>query len=137
MNIILFFSHNLNEDQVNDAKLNLKVDKFIKLDLNLQALFSNVSPEITNLNDFSKPFLEFLDKTAKKGDYALIQGDFGLCYILISYCFKIGVVPIYSTTRRDVRVDKDGIKVSAFKHVRFREYENFIFTKEEKWLKKL
>ncbi|MCI6989281.1 MAG: CRISPR-associated protein Csx20 [Campylobacter sp.] len=74
MRMFLFFSHSLNKDQINDAKLNLKVDEFIKLEPNLQTLFSNVSPEIANLSDFAKPFLELLDKTAKKGDYALIQG---------------------------------------------------------------
>lgn len=122
MKMFLFFSHSLNEDQINDAKSNLKVDEFIKLEPNLQTLFSNVSPEIADLSDFAKPFLELLDKTAKKGDYALIQGDFGLCYILINYCLKLGLIPVYSTTKRDVKVDKDGVKISTFKHVRFRKY---------------
>jgi hypothetical protein len=125
MNMFLFFSHKLTPEQIEDAK-KLGVDEFIELPKYLQELWSNVPPELEKLDEYIKPFYEFLEKNAKKSDLALIQGDFGLSCKLASFCKEKGFIPVYSTTQRKaVEIKKDGkiIKTSEFKHIKFRRYE--------------
>ena len=59
-------------------------------------------------------------------DYVLVQGDFGACCLMVDYARRLGLLPIYSTTRREVHEEclKDGSirLVRSFRHVRFREY---------------
>lgn len=118
----LFFSHELSEEQINDAKTSLKVAEFKVLPKDLQDKFSNVPPSLDNLDDYVRDFYEYIDKNAKKGDYVLISGDFGLCFKLINYAKAKSLKPVYATTKRDVTKDENGIKQSIFKHVRFREF---------------
>ncbi len=125
MRMFLFFSHKLTSEQIEDAKKNLKVERFIYLPKDLQQLFSNVPAENECLEEFKKPFEEYLSKNSQKGDYVLLQGDFGLIYLLIDFSKRVGLVPVYATTKRVViekRVDNKTVKISQFKHIRFRRY---------------
>jgi len=36
------------------------------------------------------------------GDYVLIQGDFGAVYIKVNFAFSVDLIPVYSTTEREV-----------------------------------
>jgi hypothetical protein len=120
----LLFSHKLTPEQIEDAKKSLKIKEFIYLPKNLQKKWSNVPPELEDLSEYAKEFEEFI-KSANKGDYVLIQGDFGLVYKMVSYSKKLSLKPIYATTKRvSKEIKKDGkiIKISEFKHIRFREY---------------
>lgn len=118
----LFFSHELSEEQINDAKTSLKVAEFKALPKDLQTKFSNVPPSLDNLDDYVRDFYEYIDKNAKKGDYMLISGDFGLCFKLVNYAKAKSLKSVYATTKREVLKDENGIKQSIFKHVRFREF---------------
>lgn len=120
--IHLFFSHDLSEEQINDAKASLKVAEFKTLPKDLQTKFSNVPPSLDSLDDYVRGFYEYIDKNAKKGDFLLVSGDFGLCFKLINYAKTKSLKPVYATTKRDVLKDENGIKQSIFKHVRFREF---------------
>lgn len=120
--MFLLFSHTLNETQKIDAKNSLGITEFVALPSNLQEKFSNVPPEISSLDEVAKPFYEFLQKSAKKGDYVLIQGDFGLTFLLVNFCLKNGLIPNYATTKRDVLMDENGVKKTVFHHERFRKY---------------
>jgi hypothetical protein len=125
--MFLFFSHRLTPEQERDARENLGVEKFLYLPENLQKVFSNIPPEMDNeeLKHYVKQFGEFLLENSTPGDYALIQGDFGVVYNLVNFAKSIGVVPVYATTKRVVKEIKDGdkiIKQSQFKHIRFRKY---------------
>jgi hypothetical protein len=125
MKMFLFFSHKLTPHQIEDAQ-KMGIDEFVELPKNLQKLWSNVPPELENLDEYIKPFYEFLEKNAKKNDYVLIQGDFGLSCKLASFCKEKGFIPVYSTTKRKaIEVKKNGkiIKTSEFKHIKFRRYE--------------
>lgn len=124
MKLFLFFSHALTNEQILDAKNSLKISEFVNLPDDLQGIFSQVPAEFNEdeLKDYAKPFFDYLDEFAKKGDFVLIQGDFGLSFLLVNYCFKNELIPLYATTKRDVLIDKDGIKKSVFKHVKFRRY---------------
>jgi len=64
--------------------------------------------------------------TRNENDYVLIQGDFGACYIIVNFAFEIGLIPIYSTTRRAAveKHENDGsVKlIHQFNHQMFRKY---------------
>ncbi len=125
MKMFLLFSHKLTPEQVKDAKENLGVDEFIYLPKNLQEKFSNVPPEIDDIKEYSKIFINFLEKNALSEDYVLIQGDFGVVFWVVKYCKKNNIKAVYATTKRVVKeevIDGKVVKISEFKHVRFRRY---------------
>ena len=124
-NLHLFFSHRLTEEQIIDAKENLKVEEFVYLPKDLQQLFSNVPPELEDLGEYVRPFVKYLLKNAKVGDYILLQGDFGLVYRLVEVAKSLGLIPVYATTKRvaiEKNIDGKSVKISEFRHIRFRRY---------------
>ena len=124
MRMFLLFSHKLTEEQIEDAK-NLGIEEFIYLPKDLQEKFSNVPPEIEDIREYSKSFINFLKNNAKNNDYVLIQGDFGVVFNVVEFCKENNLIAIYSTTKRVVKEQKiDGkiVKTSEFKHIRFRRY---------------
>jgi len=125
MKMILLFSHTLTPEQKEDAKETLKVDKFIYLPKNLQKLWSNVPPEIENLDDYLEPIFNYLKENLKKKDYVLVQGDFGATCKTAEFVKSLEAVPVYATTKREVVEKKEGdkvVKISTFKHVMFRKF---------------
>ena len=123
--MFLLFSHKLTPTQEADAKATLGVDKFITLSDNLQKLWSNIPPQLEELEEYLKPLKEYLKTNANSGDYVLIQGDFGGCYNMVNFVKSIGLIPIHSTTTRDVvekTVNGKVEKFSRFEHVIFRKY---------------
>ena len=46
-------------------------------------------PEIDDIKEYSKDFMEFLNQNAKKDDFVLIQGILGLCFVLLNIVNKI------------------------------------------------
>jgi hypothetical protein len=55
----------------------------------------------------------------------LVQGDFGVVCEIVKFCKERKVKAVYATTKRVVKeMEKDGkkVKISEFKHIRFREY---------------
>jgi hypothetical protein len=126
MNLLLLFSHSLTPDQLDDARAQGIMD-VIALPADLQAAFSHVPPGLPSLLAYAQPFCHFIGQYARPGDRVLIQGDFGLTYLLVDFCRQQGLTPIYATTERSVSetVNDDGsvTKKSTFRHKRFREYE--------------
>lgn len=118
----LFFSHQLSDEQIKDAKTSLNITEFKALPKDLQTRFSNVPPSLDSLDDYAKGFYEYIDKNTKKGDFLLISGDFGLCFKLITYAKAKSLKPVYATTKREVLKDENGVKQSIFKHIKFREF---------------
>jgi len=124
--MLLFFSHKLTDSQKADAKRSWGVEEFLYLPSDLQSLFSNVPPELESLKEYAKPLTGFLKKNSKEGDMALIQGDFGLVNILVKEAEKNGVIPVYSTTKREAvekEIEGKSVKISKFEHIRYRRYE--------------
>ena len=124
-NMILIFSHELTAAQVNDAQDGFGVCEFIKMPQMLQDKWSNVPPELSNLDDFIESFKNFIKVKAKTGDIVLVQGDFGATYGIVEFCKKLGVKAVYATTKRIIKegfVGNQVVKSSVFEHVRFREY---------------
>ncbi|ADC69270.1 conserved hypothetical protein [Methanocaldococcus sp. FS406-22] len=126
--MFLLFSHKLTEEQIKDAKESLKVDEFIYLPKELQELWSNIPPDIEDIEDYIKPIKDFLKKYAKPKDYVLIQGDFGATYKMVNFAIDNDLIPIYSTTKRivkDIYKDRKIITIRKFEHCRFRKYEAY------------
>jgi hypothetical protein len=126
--MILLFNHTLTNAQKEDAKSSLDVKEFITLPKELLYIWSNIPTETESLFVLLTPIREFISKEARKGDYILIQGDFGATYAMVEFTKSLGLIPVYATTKREVIETKEGekvIKKSIFKHERFREYEKF------------
>jgi hypothetical protein len=123
--MILLFSHELTQDQKSDAKENLGVVEFIKLPIDLQNLWSNIPPELEELDNYLEPIKDFIKKNIQREDFALVQGDFGATCRISSFVKSIGATPIYATTRRDVEereINGKIVKTSVFEHIRFRRF---------------
>jgi len=121
----LLFSHNLTSQQIADAKKNLGVVKFIALPSDLQKLWSNIPPNLMELDAYLEPLKAYLRKEAKEGDVVLIQGDFGGCYAMVNFVKSLNLTAVHATTTRNVeekRVNGKVVKTSVFEHVRFRKY---------------
>jgi len=125
MKMFLFFSHKLTNEQIEDANISLKIYKFISLPQNLQNLWSDIPADLESLDNYLTPFKNYLRLSVKKGDYVLIQGDFGAVVEMVTFAKSLDLIPIYATTKRvSKEIKKDGkiIKISEFKHIRFRKY---------------
>jgi len=123
--MFLLFSHTLTKEQIEDAEVTLKVNEFVYLPKDLQEKFSNVPPNIEDIVSYSKIFISYLEKNLKKNDIVLIQGDFGVVYNIVEFCKRNGIIAVYSTTARvskEKEVDGKIIKVSEFRHIKFRKY---------------
>lgn len=123
--MILLFSHKLTDTQIKDAKESLNVSEFRYLPLHLQKLFSQIPADLKDIREYLKPIDEFLIKDAKRGDFILIQGDFGAVYHFVNLAKKLHLTPIYSTNKRvakEIFRENKLIKVSEFEHIIFRRY---------------
>ena len=122
MNIAILLSHILTQPQIDELKNLYRCENIIYMPEEIKAKWMNIddnsSPEI---------FKEFLLANLKKGDYVLIQGEWGMTYKLINFAKKNGFIPLFSRTGRNVQERKEGdktIKVSVFEHKGFRKYED-------------
>ncbi len=127
MNLYLIFNHSLTPEQETDARRSMGAEQILELPKELKPLWSQVPPDLPEIAAHVKPVQNWLLTCAKPGDYLLIQGDFGACFLLVNFAFAHGFVPIYATTGRKVteEMQPDGsIRVTRqFRHERFRKYE--------------
>ena len=125
--MILLFSHKLNDKQIENAKKDFAISKFVYLQKEFQYIWSHINPDIKTLENTLEPICKYLENTVSKGDIVLIQGDFGACFIMVNLCKKLGAIPVYATTERITKeyINDDGKleKKSIFEFRRFREYE--------------
>ena len=124
--LYLLFNHSITKQQKKDARENLGVDLFIDLPPDLKALWSQIPPNLAKISDYLAPLKEWLAGNAGDEDYVLIQGDFGACFIMVSFACEKGLIPVYSTTRREAEEEYDEkgiIKMThRFQHQIFRRY---------------
>jgi len=126
-NFFLLFSHTLTDEQIEDARRTLNVQDFIPLPEELQARWSDVPPEVETVDEYLQPVFTWLLNQSQPGDYLLVQGDFGAVCLTVAFARKHGLVPVYSTTKRQAVETHlpDGTvqKQNTFRHVRYREYQ--------------
>lgn len=120
--VFALFSHTVLEDQKKELKERYSCEEVVYLPKELQVLWSNVEVDSNHSEKFSK----FLEENSTKEDLVIIQGEWGLVYKMINFAKKIGLIPIYSFSRR-VSTEKveNGtvVKTSCFKHIEYKEYE--------------
>ena len=123
--MFLLFSHKLTNEQIISAQRDLNCKNLVYLPEELQNLWSNIPPKEEGYK-YLVNFETFILTNYKKGDFALVQGDWGYTYHMVNFCKKIGVIPIYSTTERNSKdiINDDGSisKISLFKHVIYKRY---------------
>jgi hypothetical protein len=124
--MFLLFNHNITDKQIEDAKLTLGVEKFVELPEDLQVIWSQITPEgDLPIEDLNK-IINWLKGRADKNDFVLVQGDFGAVCYMVSACFNLDLIPIYSTTKRfsfEKKLENGNIeKRSIFEHICFRRY---------------
>ena len=124
--LFLLFSHKLTAAQMQDARQALQAAEFIALPEALQARWSNIPPEIAAIQEHLRPVFDWLGAQSQAGDYVLAQGDFGAVFLTVEFARMHGLIPVYSTTRRQVveTTLPDGTVQAqhTFQHVRYREY---------------
>lgn len=125
-NLFLVFNHRFTPQQENDARISLGVGRIVSLPATLQQRWSDIPPDFPEIGAFLEPFKEWLSSEARDGDYILIQGDFGACYLMVNFALERKLVPIYSTTDRlaiEEQQENGAVKlVHHFQHQAFRKY---------------
>jgi hypothetical protein len=133
--LILLFNHQLTPAQEADAIEHLGVEIFFYPSDEIRRLWSQIPPELTILSDYLRPVYTWLETQSAAGDFVLIQGDFGACYAMVQAAFRMNLIPIYATTRREAvenQLPDGSIQLThQFRHVKYRKYadhsqENFI-----------
>lgn len=124
--LLLLFNHTLTRDQQDAAQRELGITQIVTPPLLQQQLWSNIPADAELLLPFIEPLVTWLRDVGTEGDYILIQGDFGACFLMINQALNLGMIPIYSTTARqatEVHQDDGRVRLEhVFQHVRFRQY---------------
>ena len=124
--LFLLFSHSITSVQEKHAKKELSVEHIIVPPAAVRSLWASLPPEVESLQSLLEPVTSWLKGASKTGDYVLIHGDFGACYLLVQYCLETSRIPIYSTTERkavETELDNGTIRLThEFCHVRYRNY---------------
>jgi len=124
--LFILLNHDISEAQREDAE-KFGISRFLPLPPDLKAIWGSIPAEPDTIDDILHPVKQWLGTNAAPGDFALIQGDFGACWIMVNFAFENNLVPVYATTARkavEIRQADGSIKtVREFKHVRFRRYE--------------
>jgi len=124
--MFLLFNHRITTLQKYDATDTLGVCRFLSLPDKLQNLWSQVPPDLPGISNYLVPICAWLEQNAAAGDYILIQGDFGACFLMVNFAFEHGLIPIYSTTDREAieeHVGDGSVSLThRFRHRIFRRY---------------
>ena len=114
--------------QESDARRCLGITVFIDPPADIQTLWGQVPSELETLANYLQPVRNWLAAHAKPRDYILIQGDFGACFLVAQMAFKLDLIAVYATTRREAVEEPlpDGsVRLThQFRHVIFRKYEH-------------
>ena len=124
--LFLLFNHSLTATQAEHAIQEPGVHKIHEPPSNISRLWANIPPEPASINDFLTPVYKWIDSNMAEGNFILVQGDFGACYLVVQYARAHGVIPVYSTTERQAvekLLDNGSVQLThTFQHVRFRQY---------------
>lgn len=124
-NLIVLMSHNMTENQKEDAYKTLKVKDILESNQDIKNIWSNIEPKSSLDLSRLDLVIDWIKKNSRKGDYILVQGEFGATFYIVDYCFKSNLIPIYATSKRQVIEEIQGDKIitnRTFKHEGFRKY---------------
>ena len=124
--LFLLFNHKITPLQEADARLSLGVREIMEPSDEILMLWRRIPPNEEKIKGYLSPIRDWLEDQAEKGDYILIQGDFGACFLMVRFAFEMGYVPVYSTTEREAMEThgEDGsvTLTHRFQHRIFRRY---------------
>lgn len=101
-------------------------------------LWKSVPPEDTIPPYFLNKITTWLAGITGPRDYVVIQGEFGISFYVVQWCYANSRIPIYATSHRKMKeiIDKEKIiSRREFQHVNFRQYPVYSkrdIVKEEK-----
>jgi hypothetical protein len=124
--LFLLFNHLLTDAQADQAGRELGVHNIIVPPEDISRRWTAIPPEPESIRNILKPVFSWIDSSMSTGDYLLVQGDFGACYLVLEHIRTTGIIPVYATTRRratETRLNESTVQLShTFSHVRFRKY---------------
>lgn len=124
--LFLLFNHTITPAQKNQARQKLAVTNIVVPPAEISELWGALPAADKALLPCLQPVIAWLDQHAVKGDYVLIQGDFGACYLLVRHALEKGYIPVYATTERQAvekGLEDGGVELThTFRHVCFRRY---------------
>ena len=122
----LIFNHQFTAVQEMDACASLGVRNIVNLPAELQELWRNIPPDLPEIKNYLDPIQKWLSSQANEGDHVLIQGDFGACFLMVNFAFEHNLIPVYSTTQREVVEEEQpngAVRLTHhFQHQIFRKY---------------
>ncbi|MBN2722880.1 MAG: hypothetical protein JXR95_02285 [Deltaproteobacteria bacterium] len=128
MKIFVLFNHELTNEQKTDIQ-SMGIDEIIIPSEKVTSYWKNIKPSGEIDTDFLKEISVDIDRRLNKGDYILIQGEFGNTFYMVEFAFSRGFIPVYATTTRQYEETKfhDGSILTGhvFRHVSFRKYIRF------------
>ncbi len=126
--MLVLFNHTLTEEQAEDARASLGVDRFLDPPEALRVLWAQVPAEVEDLRGPLAPVRRWLEATGRAGNFLLVEGDFGATWLVVGWALELGLVPVHATTRREAREERgpDGAVHTehVFRHVRFRKFHS-------------
>jgi len=124
--LFVLLNHEMTSKQKQEAHDRFVVDDIVRLPKPLKELWARIPVEGELDQALLSRFTDWLEKNAKKGDYILIQGEFGAAFYLVDFCFSAGFIPIYATSprRSTEEMNGDGTveRKLTFYHTNFRRY---------------
>jgi hypothetical protein len=124
--LFLLFNHLLTDSQADQARQELGVENITVPPDDISSCWANIPPEPASIRNVLEPVFSWIDTNISAGDYLLVQGDFGACYLVLEHISNCEIVPVYATTRREAveqRMDDNTVRLThTFRHVRFRIY---------------
>jgi len=126
INMFLLFSHQLSPEQKTSARKKWGVTDIVAMPEPLRKIWSQIPPKPSGIGNDLSPIKHWLNDNGQAGDLALIQGDFGATYLMVTHTLTLGLIPIYATTNRQacekIRPDGSIVMEHIFRFHRFRIY---------------
>lgn len=122
----LLLNHPLTTPQEEELQTVFGCGPIHELPEELREAWAQVPPDLEDLRGYAGPFIRWMAEQSREGDVLVVQGDFGLTFLVVRWALEKGRLPLYSTTERDYsgRAGEDGsvLNLHRFKHERFRRY---------------
>lgn len=127
--LIVLLSHDITDEQLQEAQTRFKCQKVIYPPPELQSIWSQIPSAGELTGQEVMPFIDFLADNSTSGDFILIQGDYGMVFVLVDWALDNVRIPVYATSRRQAVENQlpDGSTAifRQFRHVNFRKYKRF------------
>ncbi len=101
LKLLLLFNHHITNEQRKDAAASLAVSSIVEPPEAIRDVETDTARVARDRGSFGAGNVVWISRQADR-DYLLVQGDFGATYLMVRYAFDNGLIPIYSTTERQV-----------------------------------